>query len=48
MIRNHPSLAFWCGGNEITPPIDIFTALKDSIIPILDGTRTFLRLFQFG
>jgi mannosylglycoprotein endo-beta-mannosidase len=41
MIRNHPSLAFWCGGNEITPPIDIFTALKDSIIPTLDGTRTF-------
>ncbi len=42
MIRNHPSLAFWCGGNEITPPIDIFTALKDSIIPALDGTRTFI------
>ncbi len=41
MIRNHPSLAFWCGGNEITPPIDIFTALKDSILPTLDGTRTF-------
>jgi mannosylglycoprotein endo-beta-mannosidase len=41
MIRNHPSLAFWCGGNEITPPIDIFNALKDSIIPTLDGTRTF-------
>ena len=20
MIRNHPSLAIWCGGNEITPP----------------------------
>ncbi len=42
MIRNHPSLAFWCGGNEITPPIDIFTSLKDSIIPSLDGTRTFI------
>jgi mannosylglycoprotein endo-beta-mannosidase len=42
MIRNHPSLAFWCGGNEITPPVDIFTALKDSIIPTLDGTRTFI------
>jgi mannosylglycoprotein endo-beta-mannosidase len=42
MIRNHPSLAFWCGGNEITPPIDIFTALKDSILPTLDGTRTFI------
>ena len=41
LIRNHPSLAFWCGGNEITPPEDIFTALKDSLIPRLDGTRTF-------
>ena len=41
LLRNHPSLAFWCGGNEITPPGDIFAALKDSIIPRLDGTRTF-------
>ena len=41
MLRNHPSLAFWCGGNEITPPEDIFKALKDSIIPNLDGTRAF-------
>jgi len=41
LLRNHPSLAFWCGGNEITPPGDIFAALKDSIIPDLDGTRTF-------
>jgi mannosylglycoprotein endo-beta-mannosidase len=39
MIRNHPSLAFWCGGNEITPPDDILKALKDSLIPGLDGTR---------
>jgi hypothetical protein len=41
LVRNHPSLAFWCGGNEITPPEDIFTGLKDSLIPRLDGTRTF-------
>ena len=41
LIRNHPSLAFWCGGNEITPPQDIFNALKDTLIPLLDGTRTF-------
>ena len=41
LIRNHPSLAFWCGGNEITPPEDIFRALKDSLIQGLDGTRTF-------
>jgi len=41
MIRNHPSLAFWCGGNEITPPQDILHQLQDSILPKLDGTRYF-------
>ncbi|MBC6491905.1 glycoside hydrolase family 2 TIM barrel-domain containing protein [Flavihumibacter stibioxidans] len=41
MIRNHPSLAFWCGGNEITPPEDILHAIKDSLLPALDGTRYF-------
>jgi hypothetical protein len=41
MIRNHPSLAFYCGGNEITPPADIFNPLKDSILPKIDGTRYF-------
>lgn len=41
LLRNHPSLAIWCGGNEITPPEDIFLALKDSILPTFDGTRPF-------
>ncbi|HET6255748.1 MAG TPA: glycoside hydrolase family 2 TIM barrel-domain containing protein [Puia sp.] len=41
LLRNHPSLAFWCGGNEITPPEDIYHALKDSLMPLLDGTRYF-------
>ncbi len=41
MIRNHASLAFWCGGNEITPPADILLPLKDSLLPALDGTRYF-------
>ena len=41
MIRNHPSLAIWCGGNEITPPADILKPLQDSILPKLDGTRCF-------
>lgn len=41
LIRNHPSLAFWCGGNEITPPDDILLPLRDSILPKLDGTRYF-------
>ncbi|SEN64230.1 Glycosyl hydrolases family 2, TIM barrel domain [bacterium A37T11] len=42
MIRNHASLAIWCGGNEITPPEDILLPLRDSILPSLDGTRWFV------
>ena len=45
MIRNHASLAFWCGGNEITPPADILQPMKDDILPRLDGTRI---LFDFS
>ncbi len=41
MIRNHASLAIWCGGNEIPPPADILLPLQDSILPKLDGTRCF-------
>lgn len=42
MIRNYPSLAMWCGGNEIKPPHDILIPLRDSILPKLDGTRWFI------
>jgi mannosylglycoprotein endo-beta-mannosidase len=42
MVRNHPSLAVWCGGNEITPPEDILVALKEDIFPRLDNTRWFV------
>jgi len=42
MVRNHASLAIWCGGNEITPPEDILLPLRDSILPKLDGTRWFV------
>lgn len=41
MLRNHPSLAIWCGGNEIRPPKDILERLRDSLLPTLDGTRFF-------
>jgi hypothetical protein len=41
MLRNHPSLAFYCGGNEIPPPQDILAAVQDSVLPVLDGTRYF-------
>lgn len=42
MIRNYPSLAMWCGGNEIMPPTDILLPLRDQILPQLDGTRWFI------
>lgn len=42
LVRNHPSLAIWCAGNEIPPPDDILLPLKDSIMPKLDGTRWFI------
>ncbi|MGI4865826.1 MAG: glycoside hydrolase family 2 protein [Janthinobacterium lividum] len=42
LVRNHASLAMWCGGNEITPPHDILTALQDTLLPRLDGTRWFI------
>lgn len=42
LVRNHPSLAVWCGGNEITPPEDILLPLRDTILPKLDGTRWFV------
>ena len=42
MVRNHASLAMWCGGNEITPPEDILVPLRDEILPKLDGTRWFV------
>jgi len=41
MLRNHPSLAFWCGGNEIRPPADILIPFRDSILHELDSTRFF-------
>lgn len=44
LVRNHASLAMWCGGNEITLPQDIMTPLRDSILPRLDGTRWFSTL----
>lgn len=31
LLRNHPSLALWVGGNEQVPPEDINTALKEEL-----------------
>jgi hypothetical protein len=41
MLRNHPSLAFYCGGNEIPPPEDILVVMQDSLLPALDSSRYF-------
>ncbi len=48
MIRNHPSLAIWCGGNEIGPPEAIVTVLKDTLASTLDGTRLFIESSTSG
>jgi hypothetical protein len=48
MIRNHPALALWCGGNEIGPPEDIVTVLKDTLRSELDGTRLFIESSTSG
>ncbi len=42
MLRNHPSLYLWCGGNEFPPPADIDKKLKDKVFPEYDGTRYYL------
>ncbi|MBE0674161.1 MAG: glycosyl hydrolase [Bacteroidales bacterium] len=42
MLRNHPSLVMWCGGNEFPPPPEIDSYLKDSLFPALDPQRFYL------
>jgi mannosylglycoprotein endo-beta-mannosidase len=42
MLRNHPSLYLWCGGNETPPPADVLKALTEDIFPRFDKTRLFL------
>lgn len=42
MLRNHPSLYLWCGGNETYPPDDILQALENDIFPKYDPKRFFL------
>ena len=42
MLRNHPSLFLWCGGNETYPPKDILEALQQDIFPKMDPKRFFL------
>jgi len=42
MLRNHPSLYMWCGGNEFPPPDDINEALEKRIFPEYDETRYYV------
>jgi len=42
MLRNHPSLYMWCGGNEFPPPDDINEKLENHIFPTYDGTRYYV------
>ena len=44
MLRNHPSLYLWCGGNETLPPADILKSLKETIFPRYDKGRFFLEM----
>ncbi len=44
MLRNHPSLYLWSGGNETLPPEDILKALEKDILPRLDPKRFFLEM----
>ncbi len=44
MLRNHPSLYLWCGGNETLPPADILRALEKDIFPTYDPGRYFLEM----
>lgn len=42
MIRNHPSLCFWCGANEWPLAKDIDKELKETVFPKLDPGRLFV------
>ena len=40
-VRNHPSLAIYCGRNEGSPPADLDAGMR-SAVEELDGTRTYI------
>lgn len=42
MIRNHPSLCFWCGANEWPLAKDIDRTLREDVFPSLDPERLFV------
>lgn len=42
MIRNHPSLCFWCGANEWPLAKDVDRRLREEVFPRLDPGRLFV------
>jgi hypothetical protein len=42
MLRNHPSLCFWTGGNEWAPAKDVLEVLKNDVFPTYDPQRLFI------
>lgn len=46
-LRNHPSIAVWCGENEAVPPEAINKVLKSSCAS-LDGTRLYVEASNAG
>ena len=47
-LRNHPSLAIYCGGNESDKPFGTAIDMMGRLCIELDGTRTFHRGEPFG
>ena len=41
MLRNHPSLALWCGGNEWPPAANLVDKLQNDVFPVYDPGRLF-------
>ena len=42
MLRNHPSLLLWCGGDRIAPPASVDAYLRDTLFPTLDAERLYI------
>lgn len=47
-LRNHPSLAMWGGGNELSEPIGEMIDMMGRYAWELDGTRPFLKTTWYG
>ena len=50
MLRNHPCLFLWCGGNETPPPADIGYAIEEKYFATssIPGGFTWINQLQHG